>query len=181
MATSSVNTINRSPGSALEGNSIFYLLTKYLVHGQLLPNFDAYDNLPFWQELLRLLSGTLPEGGGVDILINPIALAAWFGLFVTAMNLLPIGQLDGGHVIYCLLGDRARTLGLVLIGLMVLAGVFLWTGWLLWAGLTFFLIGPNHPPPLNDLVELDPVRKTLAYVMIIIFVILFMVNPLQLL
>lgn len=176
---STVSQIERGPGLVLEGNSIFYLLVKYLVHGQLLPNFEAYDTISYWQEFSRLLIGVIPAGSGVDVTINSVAFAAWFGLFVTAMNLLPVGQLDGGHVIYCLLGERARTLGMILIGLMVLAGIFLWPGWLLWAGLTFFIIGPYHPPPLNDLVELDPLRKSLAYLMIFLFVILFMPNPLQ--
>ena len=98
--------------------------------------------------------GVIPRGGGVDIFISSVAFAAWFGLFVTAMNLLPVGQLDGGHIIYCLLGEKARWLGTVLVGAMMLAGIFWWSGWLLWAVLVFFVIGPGHPPPLNDLVPL---------------------------
>ena len=179
VAGSEVNAIERGPGFVLEGNSIFYLLVKYFVHERLLPSFTAYSELPFVQEFFRLLVGNIPAGGGTDILMNSVAFAAWFGLFVTAMNLLPVGQLDGGHVIYCLLGDRARQLGMILIGVMVLAGIFLWPGWLLWAGLTFFVIGPNHPPPLNDLIDLGPGRKLLAYAMIVIFIVMFMPNPLQ--
>jgi len=169
----------RGPFNTLEGNSIFYLLVKFLMHGELLPSFVAYSDLGFLQEYSRLLIGIIPPGSGTDISLDTVALAAWFSLVVTAMNLIPVGQLDGGHVIYCLLGDKARPLGLGLIGVMVLAGIFLWPGWLLWAGLVFFIIGPGHPPPLNDLIELDSTRKTLAYVMIVIFVILFMPNPLQ--
>jgi WD40 repeat protein len=174
------NTIaNQNWGSVLEGNSIFYLIVKYISFGQLLPSFDEYSNSPFAQEFLLLLVGIIPDGGGTDIWINSVAFAAWFGLFVTAMNLLPVGQLDGGHVIYCLLGEKARWLGLTLVGAMVLAGFFWWPGWLIWAILVYFIIGPGHPPPLNDLVNLGPGRKTLAYLMIIIFVVLFMPNPLQ--
>ena len=165
----------------LEGNSIFYLAVKYLVHGQLLPHFDRYADLPFWQEFLLMLAGIIPAGGGSDILINSVAFAAWFGLFVTAMNLLPVGQLDGGHVIYCLLGEKARWLGLALVTAMVLAGFFWWSGWLVWAILVYFIIGTGHPPPLNDLVELGFTRKILAYLTIILFFLLFMPNPLQLL
>jgi hypothetical protein len=178
VANSAVQEINRSDSSVLEGNSIFYLSVKYLLHGQLLPSFERYQDLPFWSEFLRLLAGILPSGGGTDIFINSLAFAAWFGLFVTAMNLLPVGQLDGGHVIYCLLGDRARWLGLALIGLMVLAG-FWWNGWWVWAVLVFFVIGPGHPPPLNDLPSLGLPRTLIAYAMIFIFLILFMPNPLQ--
>jgi Zn-dependent protease len=163
----------------LEGNSIFYLLVKYIMRGELLPNFAEYEHFSFLQEFAYLLVGIIPVSLGSDILLNTFANAAWFGLFITAMNLLPVGQLDGGHVIYCLLGDKAAGLGLGLIGLMVLAGLFLWPGWLLWAGLVFFIIGPHHPPPLNDLIELGTPRKLLAYLMIFIFIILFMPNPLQ--
>jgi len=180
VAQSPINALSRAanPSSVLEGNSIFYLIVKYVVHGELLPSFEGYAGLPGWQEFLLLLAGVLPEGGGHDILINSTAFAAWFGLFVTAMNLLPVGQLDGGHVIYCLLGRRAQWLGMALIGVMALAG-FWWTGWWLWALLVFFIIGPGHPPPLNDLVELGAPRKILAYLMLVIFIVLFMPNPLQ--
>lgn len=179
VAHSPVQSITREAGSALEGNSIFYLLVKYVAYGQLLPRFDAYTDLPFWQEFALLLGGVIPPGGGIDIFIDSVALAAWFGLIVTALNLLPVGQLDGGHVIYCLLGDKARQLGLAIIILMLFAGIFVWTGWLIWAFITFFLIGPGHPPPLNDLVDLDPARKVLAYAMIVIFLVLFMPSPFQ--
>lgn len=179
VANSTVQEISRGENSVLEGNSIFYLAVKYLLHGQLLPSFDQYGDLPFWQEFLRLLAGVLPQGGGADIFINSLAFAAWFGLFVTAMNLLPVGQLDGGHIIYCLLGEKARWLGLALVGLMFILGIFWWSGWLLWALLVFFVIGPGHPPPLNDLPPLGLPRMLLAYLMIFIFIILFMPNPLQ--
>jgi len=179
VANSSVQEISRGENSVLEGNSLFYLAVKFLMHGQLLPSFERYSDLPFWQEFLRLLAGVLPAGGGTDIFLNSLAFAAWFGLFVTAMNLLPVGQLDGGHVIYCLLGEKARWLGLFLVGMMFVLGIFWWTGWLLWAILVFFVIGPGHPPPLNDLVPLGLPRTLLAYVMIFIFIILFMPNPLQ--
>lgn len=179
VANSPVQEIVRGDNSVLEGNSLFYLAVKFLLHGQLLPSFESYSHLPSWIEFLSLLAGVLPAGGGVDIYLNSLAFAAWFGLFVTAMNLLPVGQLDGGHVIYCLLGEHARWLGLFLVGVMFILGIFWWSGWLLWAILVFFVIGPGHPPPLNDLVPLGLPRTLLAYVMIFIFIILFMPNPLQ--
>lgn len=179
VANSPVQPLTRNDLSVLEGNSIFYLAVKYLVHGQILPSFDQYAGLPIWGEYLRVLAGIIPAGGGIDILMTPVAFAAWFGLFVTAMNLLPVGQLDGGHVLYSLLGHNARWLGLVLVGLMVAAGIFWWPGWLLWALLVFFIIGTGHPPPLNDLVELGTGRKILAYIMIAFIIIFFMPNPLQ--
>ncbi len=178
--TAAINSLDsRDIGSVLEGNSIFYLLVKYSIFGQLIPSFDAYADLPFVQEFVLLLIGDIPEGGGTDIFINALGFAAWFGLFITAMNLLPVGQLDGGHVVYCLIGEKAQALGTVLVGLMVVAGLVWWPGWLIWAILTFFVIGVQHPPPLNDLVPLNLWRKVLAYIIIILVIILFMPNPLQ--
>jgi len=179
IATSEVSVINRDGASVLEGNSIFYLGVKYLIHGKLLPSFEQYANLPGWQEFGLLLTGVIPNGGGTDIFINSVAFAAWFGLFVTAMNLMPVGQLDGGHIIYTILGDKARYLGMALVTIMLVAGIFWWTGWLVWALLIFFIIGTGHPPPLNDLVELGLTRKIIAYLTLILFILLFMPNPLQ--
>jgi hypothetical protein len=179
IASSEIHTINRSEASVLEGNSIFYLGVKYFLYGQLLPSFEQYANLPAWQEFALVLMGIIPQGGGTDILINSVAFAAWFGLFVTAMNLMPVGQLDGGHLAYTILGDKARWLGMALVAVMVAAGVFWWTGWLVWAMLIFFIIGTGHPPPLNALVELGLTRKIIAYLTLILFILLFMPNPLQ--
>jgi membrane-associated protease RseP (regulator of RpoE activity) len=94
------------------------------------------------------------------------------------MNLLPVGQLDGGHIVYSLIGDKARWLGTMLIAIMVLAG-FWWSGWWVWSALVFFVIGVKHPPPLNELVPINTGRKILAYLIIFAFIILFMPNPLQ--
>jgi membrane-associated protease RseP (regulator of RpoE activity) len=178
--TNDINTVAiQNFGSALEGNSIFYSMVKYISSGQLIPSFDQYSDLPFTQEFLLLLVGNIPDGGGTDILMNSIAFAAWFGLLVTAMNLMPVGQLDGGHIIYCIMGEKARWLGMVLVAAMFVAGIFWWAGWFIWAMLILFLIGTGHPPPLNDLVDLGPTRKLIAYLTIILFLILFMPNPLQ--
>ena len=111
--------------------------------------------------------------------MNSIAFAAWFGLLVTVINLMPVGQLDGGHIIYTILGDKARWLGGGLVTLMFIAGIFWWPGWFVWAMLIFLIIGTGHPPPLNDLVELGLTRKVIAYLALILFFLLFMPNPLQ--
>ncbi len=104
----------------------------------------------------RLTLGSLPEN--VDVLLHPVAFAGWIGLFVTALNLLPIGQLDGGHVSYALLGRHHRWVAIgTLLGLLVMGTLF-WPGWLFWAGLTLAL-GLKHPPPLNDVTPLDRRRR----------------------
>jgi len=92
--------------------------------------------------------------------LNPLALAGWFGVFLTAINLLPAGQLDGGHVFRALFGDRARFVSYAAILLMVVLSIF-YLGWLLFA-LLVFIFGPRHPPPLNDLVRLDVKRYALG-------------------
>jgi membrane-associated protease RseP (regulator of RpoE activity) len=90
-----------------------------------------------------------------------VAFAAWFGFFVTAMNLIPIGQLDGGHVLYALFGRRQRTAARILLFLFIPLG-FLWPGWLFWGALMCF-VGFGHPPVLNENRPLDRRQKILAW------------------
>jgi len=126
--------------------------------------------------LTRLALGVSPADA--TILLHPIALAGWFGLFVTFLNLLPIGQLDGGHVVYALLGRRhrwvARTALLVIIGLALLG----WQGWVMWAILVTVL-GLDHPPTVDD-TPLDPPRRIAAWLTIALFAVTFMPVPLAL-
>ena len=97
--------------------------------------------------LLQFISwlaiGSLPPHA--DIVLHPIGFAAWFGLFVTSLNLLPIGQLDGGHVAYALWGSRQRTLAFATVPLLIVLGLAGWHGWLLWAFMAG-LMGFGHPP-----------------------------------
>lgn len=113
----------------------------------------------------------------VTIVLHPVALAGWFGLFVTFLNLLPIGQLDGGHVIYALLGRAHRwvaRLSLVAILALSLLG---WHGWGMWAVLVV-LIGLDHPPTLDDR-PLDRRRRIAAWLTIALFFATFMAVPIQ--
>src|SRR5262249_10525902 len=90
----------------------------------------------------RGLHGPLPAG--VVLRLHPFALAAWFGLLATAINLLPLGQLDGGHILYAAAGRWQRRLALPLWLALALAGV-LWGGWVLWC-VVIFTMGLHHPP-----------------------------------
>lgn len=131
------------------------------------------DSLVFgW--LTRLALGVSPAD--VTILLHPIALAGWFGLFVTFLNLLPIGQLDGGHVVYALIGRSHRWVArcslVVIIGLAFLG----WQGWVMWAVLVTVL-GLDHPPTIDD-TPLDPRRRIAAWLTIVLFAITFMPVPL---
>jgi membrane-associated protease RseP (regulator of RpoE activity) len=165
----------------LEGNSILYVLLKFALFGQILPGSGATPTiLAALGEVGAALMGTFPIDSGYDVFIHPVALAGWAGLLVTAFNLLPVGQLDGGHVLYSLVGQRARKLTWPIIGLLVLMGFLFWQGWLLWAAL-IFLFGQSHPDPLDDVTRLDTPRKIVAIVVLLIFVMTFTPLPMRIL
>jgi membrane-associated protease RseP (regulator of RpoE activity) len=151
-----------------EGNSLIYLAAKYVVKGRVLPDENGED---VWL--------SLPDSPG-----GPVAFAAWAGLLVTALNLLPIGQLDGGHVAYALLGRRAWRLAYVMIGLLGVLGLYLAVignpaaaTWILWAVLGLFL-GPRHPPPLNDASRVGRGRVVLGILLMLVFIATFVPVPL---
>ena len=136
-----------------EGNSLLYLLVKYALFGRWLPS------------------------NGVDVFIHPVAFAGWAGLLVTSLNLIPAGQLDGGHVLYSLVGDRAQVLRWPIIVVLAGLGLLVWPGWFLWAGLVFFF-GQGHPPPLDSVTRLGTARKVLAVLVLAVFVLTFTPRPL---
>lgn len=110
------------------------------------------------------------------LLCHPTAMAAWFGLFVTALNLLPIGQLDGGHVIYALFGPRvAKVVSGVFFMLLVPMGL-VWPGWVFFGLLVFFL-GLRHPPPMDPYTPLGWKRRLLGCAAIVLFLLTFVPVP----
>lgn len=127
--------------------------------------------------LKRLVVGAIPAGS--DVYPHPVAMAAWFGLFITALNLLPVGQLDGGHVLFAVLGPRARTAGRVVIALLLGFGLFAWMGWLLWAALAWKVVGTGHPPVEAPDDELGRARRFVAWGSLAIFVATFVPVPLE--
>ena len=170
------------PGTAVfvEGNSLLYLLVKYAMFGQILPGSGAsVDFLQALGQIGAALFGLVPIDQGMDVHIHSVALAAWAGLLVTAFNLMPVGQLDGGHVLYSLVGQRARLLTWPVIGFLVLLGLLFWQGWFLWAAL-IFLFGQSHPDPLDDITRLDAPRKLIAILVLLIFFLTFTPLPMQL-
>jgi len=164
----------------LEGNSLLYLLLKFVTFGQLLPAPASYGGLPVWLYWIRFFFTGHPYPlGGVDVMLHPVALAGWAGILVTALNLIPAGQLDGGHVMYVLLGRR-RAIRLLPLILALLAGLgFFWAGWWLWAVLIFFL-GRAHAEPLDQITPLDNRRRWLGIIAIVIFFLVFTPVPLTL-
>jgi membrane-associated protease RseP (regulator of RpoE activity) len=125
----------------------------------------------------RLVVGSHPSG--TEIFIHPVGLAAWLGLFVTTLNLLPIGQLDGGHVLYAWLGRRrARAIGRVLSVALLLVGVFVSFTWIVWWALTRFVIRLDHPPALVE-EALSPRRRAVAILSLAMFVVTFVPVPIS--
>lgn len=127
--------------------------------------------------LLRWMVDVLvPHAANEAVRLHPMAIAAWFGLLVTGFNLLPMGQLDGGHVAYAVLGKWARPLALATFALMLVLGFTLWSGWYTWA---FFALitGLRHAQPLNDITPLDWGRRLIALGTLVLFGLLFTPRP----
>ncbi|MDD1768356.1 MAG: site-2 protease family protein [Methanomassiliicoccales archaeon] len=125
------------------------------------------------QPLFELMTYMIPIPSGV--VMHPMAIAAWVGMLVTAINLLPAGQLDGGHIARGLLGEKARYLGYAtIVGLFVMS--LFYTGWLFFGVLIMFL-GLRHPAPLNDISKLDIKRKAVGVIALVVLIATFTPIP----
>jgi membrane-associated protease RseP (regulator of RpoE activity) len=145
------------------------------------PPGSAYGLLVFGRCLaielaVRLFHGPLAPGTYLNL--HPAALGAWLGLLATAINLLPLGQLDGGHILYAATGRLQRRLALPLWILLALLGLH-WPGWLLWCVIVL-LLGLRHPPVRDELTPLDPGRRWLALLALVLQVLSFMPVPIDL-
>ncbi|MCI0548272.1 MAG: site-2 protease family protein [Candidatus Rokubacteria bacterium] len=144
----------------------------------------ASGSLVFGDSLLMrafvyLMFGSIPAG--MDVFVHPVALAGWVGLFVTALNLFPVGQLDGGRIAYALFGRRHRAVSVAtFVLLLLLAALTGSLNWVVWAALLFFLIGFHHAPPLDDLTPLSPGRYATGVLCLILLVLLIPPVPIQL-
>ncbi len=121
-----------------------------------------------------LVVGSLPPQA--DIVLHPVGFAAWFGLFVTSLNLIPIGQLDGGHVAYALWGSRQRTMAFAMVPLLIVLGFVGWPGWFLWAFMAG-LLGLGHPPVLDPHVPLGRGRIVVGWIALAVFILTFAPVP----
>ncbi|MSP24984.1 MAG: site-2 protease family protein [Myxococcales bacterium] len=150
-------------GGLLEGQSLLYLALKRVVLGEIPP--------------------------GHDVLLNPVAFAGWAGLFVTVLNLMPIAQLDGGHIAYALLGERQNRIARVLHALLLAVFAYnvvafrsiepgsVWLVWFVLLGLMMRAAGTNHPP--TEPSELSRGRRAVAIGCLVLFVVLFMPTPMR--
>lgn len=140
-------------------------------------NKDAYLSLQsplLFDGIARLLHGTIPEGQ--DLLLHPIAFAGWAGLFITALNLLPIGQLDGGHITYALFSRRwSQRISIIAALLFAGLAIFHNHSYILMAALTFLF--RNHPPTADDSIPLTPGRRALGVALLVVLVLCFTPNP----
>jgi membrane-associated protease RseP (regulator of RpoE activity) len=140
------------------------------------PNTIAMGESLLYNGLEYLIKGPAPENQA--LLLNSVAVAGWAGLLITMINLMPIGQLDGGHITYALFGRRQKYLAWASIaGLAVLS--FYWIGWGVWLVISIF-IKPYHPPTIMDEIELGTGRKIIGYLCILAFILCFMPVPLSL-
>lgn len=144
-----------TPGGVYEGDSLLYAGAKILTYGHFVPQ----------------------NGQDICINCNQLAWAGWTGLLLTALNLIPIGQLDGGHVLYSLIGERARRLYFPLLGLMI-ALVFFTEVWVIWVALLLFF-GRVYATPLDMITPLDNRRRWIAIIALVVFVLIFVPVPLQ--
>ncbi len=154
LAAADVRLLPTDMPYVLEGNSILYALAKRLTFGRFLPD------------------------GQMDVFMNQLAQAGWTGLFVTGLNLIPVGQLDGGHVIYTLLGDRARLLYFPAVLIMAGLALMVSDAWYLWL-LLLMLFGRMHATPLDMITPLDGRRRGVAILALVVFVLVFVPDPLR--
>lgn len=133
--------------------------------------------------LFRLVSsvvfGSIADGWSINM--HPMAFAAWFGLLATALNLFPIGQLDGGHIAYAVLGRRSVwvTMGMLGVAIFLTTQSSSWMVWTLLLIAMLFVVGPQHPPTLNDEMSLDPARLWLAAFAVLMLILCFTPAPIE--
>jgi membrane-associated protease RseP (regulator of RpoE activity) len=139
-----------------------------------MPSLQLGDSILF--SLLARLFVSVPHGH--ELLLHPVAFAGWAGILVTGINLMPVGQLDGGHISYSVLGDRhkwvARSMFLLLFPL-----TFRFFGWWVWIPLLLFLIGIQHPKPLDDITSLNRREEALGLSGFALFILTFTPIPFQ--
>ena len=130
-----------------------------------------------FKALAWLVHPNVPPGG--DLFLHPLGFAAWFGLLVTALNLLPFGQLDGGHITYALFGAWQRRIAWPLMAVLVVLG-FWWTGWWIWAVIAL-VMRVRHPWIPDEAAQLDPRRRLLGFLCIVVFLLCFTPEPIKIL
>jgi len=146
---------------------------------RVVPSGGGEGGLVLGDSLLVALSGHLIFGDldpSAQVILHPVAFAGWIGMFVTSLNLLPVGQLDGGHIVTALFPYRSDLIARVFHLILIILGIFFWEGWLVWAVILIFL-GVHHPPVLLPQVPLGQGRKKTGLLAILIFLMTFVPVP----
>jgi len=164
----------------------FIIAVPALILGLLLSDViainDQYKGIILGDSLLMKIFTNIifPDlSDGYDILLHPIAFAGWIGLLVTMLNLLPIGQLDGGHIAYAMLGNKQGLVGWIALGALFPLS-FLSLNWLVWGLLIFLLMRSAKHPPIQDiLTPLSKKNKYIGYLCLLIFILCFIPTPFQ--
>lgn len=163
----------------------FVLSVPALIYGlslsKIIPSLPPEESIIFGEPLLlKIVGGVIFKGipEGFDVFPHPIAFAGWVGILVTALNLFPIGQLDGGHVFYAFLGAKSRKFAPIFLAVFVFMGIFFWVGWFVWALLISF-VGLKHPRISDEEIPLSPRRKFIVFVIFLIFIFSFIPDPVK--
>lgn len=128
--------------------------------------------------LARVSVGVVPDN--YDIFLHPMAFAGWIGMLVTMLNLLPVGQLDGGHIAYAVLGKHLHHVAsYIILPLLFVLGIIAWKGWLIWSALLFFVMGTQHPPTMDEYLPLNIERKVIGWIALTVFILTFTPIPFQ--
>jgi membrane-associated protease RseP (regulator of RpoE activity) len=152
-----------------------------IFYSKVVPFSEMHASTVFGHPLvMRLLVAVLRPGVTPgDLLLHPVGRAAWVGLFATALNLLPAGQLDGGHILYSVAGKYHKKITLGVALLLIPLGFMFWYGWIMWSVL-LLAIGFRHPPLLNRWEKVDRTRLIWAAVAVLMFILCFMPMPVML-
>lgn len=124
--------------------------------------------------LIKVIFGAIPEHH--DVFLHPMAYAGWVGMFVTSFNLVPLGQLDGGHIAYTLFGERFNQVAPVLFAAMIALGIFVFQGWLVLGAFVAFM-GMRHPPIMSDRALRSAWDRAAGYGALLMFVLTFVPRP----
>jgi len=157
------------------------LWIKSLIYGTpepVFPQLEIFgDNLLTWFAV-KVIHGEVPAGS--DVMAHPVFIAAWFGLVVTMLNLLPVGQLDGGHLTHAWYGEKAEEIGHRVAAGTLLMALFFSASWLLWFILITRVIGVAHPPVVDPGIPLSRGRKVVVVISWVMTGLTFMPIPLSL-
>jgi membrane-associated protease RseP (regulator of RpoE activity) len=150
-----------------------------LAFSKVIPGIAHQGSIHFGTPAVQwlLASAIFPGVSPADIYLHPVGRAAWIGILATALNLLPIGQLDGGHILYSMAGDKHRLISKAVIAALVPLGIFYWWVWLFWAVVLFWL-GRRHPV-IYDTTEIGAGRRKLGFVAMAIFLLCFTFAPIS--